>query len=189
MHTPPRVVFLLTLSILGSCKRPAPPPAIPITTPDATSETPPHPAPLPRLSILTLDGIETEFPRPILRTQFDQGVTSVQLYTRDAPSTDPDAPPRSAFNFDLKLETESPDLNGVQWHFRAADRERPDSPTGIFLSGGELVLEPFDATIVFTQTGSNVAAELDGDFLAFSAQETIPARKTVHVTGRLEASR
>lgn len=112
----------------------------------------------------------------------------MQLCTQDAAAGE-QGESQNAYSFDMQLEVDGSDLNGAQWHFPATARERLDSPTGIFLAGGELALQPFDGTILFTQHGEDVTMDLDGRFLAFPAQESIPAAGTIRVTGRLEARR
>jgi hypothetical protein len=172
-----------TFVCLAGCKGSAPP--APATRP-ARAAT--HPATRadarPAATVFTIDGLPTEFPHPILHVEPRDADAAVQLYSGDAAS--PQSPQANAYYFDMVLdEQDAADLNGAQWHFRATNRDRLDAPNGLFLGGDEIALQPFDVTVLFIQHGKQVTAELDGEFLSFSEQESAPVEKTVHVTGRL----
>jgi len=179
-----RVCVLLLLCAPG-CRRTEPtatgPDAAPAPVTRATTRTDSAQPP----AVLMIDGLHTEFPHPVLRVQQRDGETFVQIYSQDLNgSVQP-----STFMFDLQLDVDGADLDGAQWHFPSTNRERLDSPNGIFLAGGELVLQPFTGTILFTQHGQDVTADIDGDFLAFPSQDSTPANGSLRVTGRLEMKR
>jgi hypothetical protein len=179
-------VLLLCAVIPAGCERSAP---VPDTAPVPTSRPTSRAAARLPDAVLTVDGLQTEFPHAALRVQQRDGDTFVQLFTPDTPPAARPGDTPNAFSFDLQLEADPQNLDGAEYRFPATERERLNFPTGIFLAGGEVVLQPYSGTIQFTQHGLDVTADINADFLAFPAQESTPSPGTIHVTGQVQVKR
>jgi hypothetical protein len=167
----------LTAGWMCACDRtdpvtqPAPVPvdAEPATPASSHSTTPTS---LPTRTYIAIGGEPHAFPPARLRvTQNDDSVTAL-LYSDDPPEAVQDHYKGNSFYLQMSLDISDPaDLHTTTWRYKAPNSERNDTPSGIFLEGSAIQLQPFDVFVEFTPEDNLLVITLTGEFLQFTATQ------------------
>ena len=168
---------------------------VPATNPAGVQLANAAPASRPTFSTLSVTGIDApgvtrdfEFPPARLVVVGEEPAIELLLVSDDPPKAL--APGYKGHRYYLTLRL--PDINDLSqvrnadMFEKAQSTERADSPDGIFLSGDQLVLQPFEWTVAFSGNGPEaLTLAVQGKFILFNNSDRIPAAesKLVFVQG------
>jgi hypothetical protein len=168
------MLILSLLFVACGCDRPSQP-ATPASQPaQATPTTVPQTVPSPTSgrppTLISIDQVRYEFPPArILLRQRDDRVTAV-LYSDDPREAIEDSYSGNSFYIETRLEIpDASAIDGAEWTFSTERQDRAESPSGIFLAGTRVQLQPADVQISFHGQPPTLQVRLSGTFLRFDA--------------------
>lgn len=179
--------FALAASItLSGCERsqPAPPTVsspVATTAPAATSEpaaTVPSTVPvatLPSVSTININGHTTIFPAARVRLEEENGHIVALLFSDDPREALRDNYTGNSFYLKMELDiTDADQLAQAEWHYQMPSvAQREDSPYGIYLSGRQVQLQPFDVRARFKPDAKGATVLLSGQFEMSSGDKAL----------------
>jgi len=186
-------IMLVLIGALSACDRPKPQ-----AKGESTTTVRPHyvidtnastlPVTRPTASKIMIDGREFTFPAARLVLQQSEPTVDLLLFSDDPPDALSASYAGNRYYFELKLDIDDlQKLAASDMHWKASSIERVDAPDGIFLDGDKRMLQPYDLSVAFNQTGNVYTIEIGGQFLLFQNKEEATAPKTVLVRGILMA--
>lgn len=172
------------IGILGGCGRQTPTTA-PATAPAAGPATA---ATTQAVSVeaakLRIDGREFVFTPAVLVLQGQAPRLDGKLYNEGGDA----ANPGDAFYLDLSFELdENAPLGEATCRYRTDDRERSDSPVGIFVPGEKARLQAQELSVDLDEpSGGTIGVKISGKFLVFP-DDTDVVTRIVPVEGKIRA--
>ncbi|MEM8875970.1 MAG: hypothetical protein AAGD32_17125 [Planctomycetota bacterium] len=185
----------VALACIAGCEEELPTPNQP-TSPTAQTPTndpvtvvPDEPEAFPAMVIIEEQTVE--FPPAVLVLREDGDVTTAVLYTDDPKEMLDDDYRGNSFYFEMEL----PDVtieqimtggdapNGQRqvtpFAYIIEESRRTGTPNGLFLNGGEFVLQPKDADFILDPNGTGLSVEVSGMFARFAGDEAFSGERVV----------
>ena len=180
MH-PRYSILLLLLAALSGCGRDEPaaaPASQPATRSAATQPVKVEPA------SLTIDGRPFAFTPAVLTMQGEAPRLTGIFYTAAETSES-----HNAFYFDLAFDLdEGTPISQATCRYHTDNRDRIDSPAGIFLPGEKVTLQTLDLSVdLGAPAAGAVVVKLDGQFLVFPDDADV-ATRIVRVSGKFRCA-
>ena len=168
-----------------------PPPPIPNVTTTASGHNAPATLPAatkPLASYIVIGERRYTFPPARIYVHKKDDQVTATLFSDEGKVANYDG---NSYLLDVKLDVDNPrQLASAEWHYKAPNSDRVDSPYGIFLEGVRYQLQPFDVAIAFDarEPGSDlVTATVRGLFLRFDTRDPLSPGDQVPVVAKLTA--
>ncbi|HEY8666904.1 MAG TPA: hypothetical protein VIL86_09575 [Tepidisphaeraceae bacterium] len=174
-------ILLLSITIAG-CDRHKQA-AVPTTAPAPATAPASRPSEALGATYIAIDHQTIEFPPAQLKLEKGAQLTAL-LFSEDPPGpADPAADDKAANSFYLQMPldiTDAAQLSQTTYAYKAASREREDSPNGIFLDHSKKQLQPLMINVQFTPKADVLEITLTGSFLEFDTQDpAIPSKEVL----------